>query len=98
MAYLSREIKDRIAVGDDCFYIEQLPDGRCRLIPAPDSVTESGTDINKGLLQPIEDRVVWLMNRIFDEITSNPFLMTFDNLSGLTVSGVWNEDLKRIEC
>lgn len=98
MAYVSREIKDRIAVGDNCFYMEQLSDGRIMLTPAPDSVTETGTDINKALLQPIEDRVVWLMNRVFDDITSNPFMMTFADLSGLTVTGVWNSDLNRIEC
>lgn len=98
MAYIAREIKDRVAVGDDCFYMEHLPDGRVRLIPAPDSVTEVGTDINKALLQLIEDRVVWLMNRVFDDITANPFNLTFETLDGLTVQGVWNETSKRIEC
>ncbi|NLP33479.1 MAG: hypothetical protein GX353_10085 [Oligella ureolytica] len=78
--------------------MEQLGDGRIMLIPAPDSVTEVGTDINKALLQPIEDNVVWLMNRVFNDITSNPFNIQFENLDGLTVTGVWNEDLKRIEC
>ena len=98
MAYVAREIKDRVAIGDDCFYMEQLEDGRIRLIPAPDSVTEEGTDINKALLQPIEDNVVWLMNRVFNDITSNPFNIQFENLDGLIVTGVWNENLKRIEC
>lgn len=98
MAYVAREIKDRIAVGDDCFYLEEVGDGRIRLIAAPNSVTEAGTDINKALLQPIEDRVVWLMNRIFDDITSNPFVMAFNDLTGLSVTGVWNESQGRIEC
>lgn len=98
MAYTSREIRDRVAIGDDCFYLQDLGDGRVRLIPAPDSVSESGTDINKELLQPIEDRVVWLMNRVFDDITANPFEIKFDNLDGLIVEGVWNTSLNRIEC
>lgn len=98
MAYVSREIKDRVAIGDDCFYMEELGDGRIMLTPAPDSITETGTDINRALLQPIEDRVVWLMNRIFDDITSNPFMMAFSDLTGLTVTGVWDESLGRIEC
>lgn len=98
MAYAAREIKDRVAIGDNCFYMEQLEDGRIMLTPAPDSVTEVGTDINKALLQPIEDNVVWLMNRVFNDITSNPFNIQFENLDGLTVTGVWNENLKRIEC
>lgn len=98
MVYTSREIKDRIAVGDDCFYMEQLEDGRVRLIPAPDSVTVVGTDINKSLLQVIEDRVVMLMNRVFDDITSNPFNITFNTLDGVSVTGVWNTQSSRIEC
>lgn len=98
MAYVARDIKDRVAIGDDCFYMEQLGDGRIRLIPAPDSVIEEGTDINKALLQPIEDNVVWLMNRVFGDIASNPFNIQFENLDGLTVTGIWNENLKRIEC
>ncbi|NMC35255.1 MAG: hypothetical protein GYA36_22780 [Veillonellaceae bacterium] len=98
MAYIARDIKDRIAFGDDCFYVENLPDGRIRLIPAPDSVVETGTDINKALLQPIEDSVAWLINRFFDDITSNPFMIAFEDLSGVTVTGVWNQTLKRIEC
>lgn len=98
MAYISKDIKDRVAVGDDCFYIEQLADGRVRLIPAPDTVIEAGTDINKALLQSMEDRITWLMNSIFNNISANPFSIEFNSLDGLTVTGVWNESLKRIEC
>ena len=99
MAYISRIIKDRVADGDDCFYMEQLEDGRIRLIPAPNSVTERGTDINKELLQLIEDRVVLLMNRVLDGITGNPFTITFaENDSGFSADGVWNVGSKRIEC
>jgi hypothetical protein len=98
MAYISRDIKDRIAIGDDCFYMEQLGDGRVRLTPAPDVVVEQGTDINKALLQLMEDRIVWLMNSIFNNISANPFTMEFKSLDGLTVTGVWNESLGRIEC
>lgn len=98
MAYIAREIKDRVAIGDDCFFMEELEDGRIMLTPAPESITEPGTDINKALLQLIEDRVVWLMNRVFNDITVNPFNLTFDTLDGLTVTGVWNTSLSRIEC
>ena len=98
MAYIAKEIKDRIAIGDDCFYMEQLEDGRVRLTPAPSQVIEVGTDINKALLQSMEDRIVWLMNSIFNNITKNPFSIEFKSLDGLTVEGVWNESLSRIEC
>lgn len=98
MAYIARQIKDRIAVGDDCFRIEDLGDGRVRLIPDPDSVTEVGTNINHELLQLMEDRIVLLMNMVFDNITTNKFSFDFSSLDGLSVIGVWNESLKRIEC
>ena len=98
MAYISQDIKDRIAIGDDCFYMEQLGDGRVRLIPAPDTVVEPGTDINKALLQSMEDRITWLMNSIFNNISANPFSIEFNTLDGLTIEGVWNETLRRIEC
>jgi hypothetical protein len=55
MAYTPREIKDRVAVGDDIFLVEDLGDNRIRLIPAPTHVSEAGTPVNKALLQPIED-------------------------------------------
>lgn len=94
----SRDIRDRIAVDDNYFTMEQLPDGRIKLTPSPTSVIEVGTDINKSLLQPIEDRVVWLMNKIYDDFSSNPFYISFDTINDLSVEGVWNESLNRIEC
>ena len=55
MTYTPREIKDRVAVGDDIFIVEDLGNNRIRLIPAPTHVSEAGTPVNKALLQPIED-------------------------------------------
>ena len=96
--YIARNITDRIAIGDDCFYMEQLADGRVRLTPAPDTVIEAGTDVNRALLQLMEDRIVWLMNSLFHNISANPFTINFDSLDGLIVEGVWNESMSRIEC
>ena len=98
MAYIARTIKDRVAVGDDCFYMEQLSDGRVKLTPAPTSVSEPGTDINKALLQDMEDKITLLMNRVFDGMSANPFLFEFASLTGLTATGVWNSAQKRLEC
>lgn len=98
MVYTSRDIKDRVALGDNKYYMESLDDGRIMLTPAPDSVVEIGTDINRELLQLMEDRIVLLMNRVFGDLVSNPFIMTFTSLEGLTVDGVWNESAGRIEC
>lgn len=98
MIYTSRDIKDRVALGDNKYYMEQLSDGRIMLTPAPDTVVEVGTDINRELLQVMEDRIVLLMNRVFSNITGNPFIMKFTSLDGLTVDGIWNETSSRIEC
>ena len=98
MIYVSRDIKDRVALGDNKYYMEQLGDGRVLLTPAPDSVIEVGTDINKELLQLMEDRITLLMNRVFTNVTANPFIMTFKTLDGVTANGIWNESASRIEC
>lgn len=98
MIYTSRDIKDRIAIGDNKYYMTTLEDGRIMLTPAPDVVVENGTDINKELLQLMEDRIVLLMNRLFNDITSNPFIIRFTSLDGLVVDGVWNESAGRLEC
>ena len=53
MPYTAPDIKDRIALGDNKYATQTLPDNRTMLTPAPDSVAEPGTDINKALLQPL---------------------------------------------
>lgn len=98
MIYTSRNIRDRVAIGDNKYYMETLEDGRVMLTPAPDVVVENGTDINKELLQLMEDRITLLMNRVFNDVTSNPFIITFKSLEGITANGIWNESAGRIEC
>lgn len=98
MVYTSRDIKDRVAIGDNKYYMTQLDDGRIMLTPAPDSVIEVGTDVNKELLQSMEDRITILMNRVFNGLTTNPFVIKFTTFDGLTGNGVWNESAKRLEC
>lgn len=40
-----------------------------------------------------------LWDAVFSNITTNPFQITFVNLSGITLtSGVWNATLQRLEC
>lgn len=66
------EVYDRIATGDNKFYMEQLEDGRIILTPAPDEVVHAGTPINKDLLQPILDalKVVDISTDYFESLTS----------------------------
>ena len=96
--YISRDIKDRVALGDNKYYMEQLTDGRVLLTPAPDSVVEPGTDINRELLQLMEDRIVLLMNRVFGKLIANPFILTFTSVSDGSANGIWNESAGRLEC
>jgi hypothetical protein len=58
MAYAPREIKDRVAVGDDIFLVEDLGNNRIRLIPTPTHVSEAGTPVDKALLQHMENHLV----------------------------------------
>ena len=79
MAYTPREIKDRIAVGDDIFQVEDLGDNRIRLIPAPTHVSEPGTPVNKALLQPIEDALGAITQKL------GGFEVVFAQVSGVSL-------------
>ena len=47
----------------------------------------------------IESRVSRVEDGLFNNITGNPFLVSFDSIDGITlVKGIWNEERKRIEC
>lgn len=47
----------------------------------------------------IESRVSRVEDGLFNNITGNPFLASFDSLDGITlVKGIWNKERKRIEC
>lgn len=47
----------------------------------------------------LESRVARVEDGLFNNITGNPYLVSFDALDGVTmVKGVWNTDRQRIEC
>lgn len=46
----------------------------------------------------LDARVDLIEAVIFNDISENPFLILFDDLSGVSSTGVWNEALQRIEC
>lgn len=96
--YKSRDIKDRVVLGDNKYRMETLPDGRVLLSPEPDLIIEEGTAINKQLLQEMEDRIVLLMNRVFNGLTANPFIIKFTTIGEFSGNGVWNESAGRVEC
>lgn len=51
-----------------------------------------------NITNAIDARVNLIEAVIFNDITENPFLILFDDLSGVSSTGVWNEALQRIEC
>lgn len=51
-----------------------------------------------NITNALDARVDLLEAVIFNDISENPFLILFDDLSGVTSTGVWNEALQRIEC
>lgn len=51
-----------------------------------------------NLVQNNTTRIESLEAVLFNDITANPFLILFDNLDGVSATGVWNDELQRIEC
>ena len=81
MIHIPREIKDRVAVGDDIFIVEDLGNNRIRLIPDPTHVSEPGTPVNKALLQPIEDALGAITQKL------GGFEVVFARVSGVSLDG-----------
>lgn len=47
----------------------------------------------------LESRIARVEDGLFNSITGNPYLVSFDALDGVTlVKGVWNTERQRIEC
>lgn len=51
-----------------------------------------------NITNALDARVDLIEAVIFNDITENPFLILFDDLDGVTSTGIWNENLQRIEC
>lgn len=64
MAYTAPIFKDRIAIGDNKYTMSDVGNGKILLTPAPDEVSEVGTDINKAVMQPLCDTVAQLDKNI----------------------------------
>lgn len=56
------------------------------------------TELTKIVTQNTS-KIATLWDAVFSDITTNPFQITFVDLSGITLtSGVWNATLQRLEC
>ena len=79
-------VTDRVAVGDNKYTMTQLEDGRIMLEPAPDSVAQAGTPLNKETLQPLFDASPVTVTLIEDsngnitEQNNTPLSQVFANL------------------
>ena len=95
------EIKDRVAINDDCFVVQDIVTGEIkdyvRLIRRPSEVIEEGTPINKELLQPLFD-VVDISSDFCTLIYDGPFNYRIETIAhkiGNVISGfiaVVNDD------
>ena len=55
-------------------------------------------DLNKAVTQNTS-KIQTLWDAVFSEITTNPFQITFADLTGITLTaGIWNSGLQRLEC
>lgn len=90
MAYTAPDIKDRVAIGDNQYIMQDLGEGKILLTPAPDEVVEPGTDINKALLQPLFDKVANIDNLTVPEVTK---LIPYNQYYWLSrgISGYYSE-------
>lgn len=52
-----------------------------------------------ALINQLNSKIATLWDSVFTEITTNPWLITFADLIGVTLtSGNWNKSLQRLEC
>lgn len=68
-----------------------------RLVEGPED--ELNPYIYDGTVAQNTSKITTLWDAVFGDITTNPFQITFADLSGITlVTGVWNASLQRLEC
>ncbi len=65
-------------------------------VPAHNVDPEAHPDIRSTLVN-YGGRITRLENMLVNSVTGNPFLVTFDTLDAVTITGTWNESLARIE-
>ena len=51
-----------------------------------------------NLIDALTPRIEAIEKTIFNDIEENPFIVRFDSLSALNVTGAWSAELQRVEC
>jgi len=65
-------------------------------LAAHNNSAESHTDL-RVLLAELKSKVQRMEDMLVYNITGNPFMVTFEDLTGVVVSGVWNQTMARVE-
>lgn len=68
---------------------------------AADTAAQAAADAAEALnkVAALESRVARVEDGLFNNITGNPYLVSFDSLDGIVLTkGVWNVERNRIEC
>lgn len=78
-------------------YTKAETDARIRsAVNAHNTAADAHTDIRTATVK-LKSEIDTLSLKFTTNVTKNPFSATFSSLDGLTVAGVWNADLARIE-
>lgn len=86
-----------IALGAQATAEEALALSR-QAIAIAQAAEASANDLSNAVGQNTS-KIATLWDAVFSDITSNPFQITFADLTGITLkSGVWNASLQRLEC
>lgn len=73
----------------------QGADGSWRCVMG-ESLTES-VSLIQGEVNQLQARVDRLEDMMINDVTKNPYLITFESLTGIVAEGVWNAGQRRIE-
>ena len=89
--------RKEIALGAQATAEEALALAR-QAIAIAQAAEASANDLSNAVGQNTS-KIATLWDAVFSDITSNPFQITFADLTGITLkSGVWNASLQRLEC
>lgn len=81
--------------------IHVTPDQKTAWDGAATTAAQAAANASEALntVSGLESRVARVEDGLFNNITGNPYLVSFDALDGVTlVKGVWNTERQRIEC
>ena len=86
-----------IALGAQATAEEALALAR-QAIAIAQAAEASANDLSNAVGQNTS-KIATLWDAVFSEITTNPFQITFADLTGITLTaGIWNSGLQRLEC